>query len=422
MAGWDAEGRGTLKRGGAGEQMTVGAPAIGHRAARLTQLRVITGGVLALATAMGIGRFAYTPILPAMQQAAGLSTSNAGLLASANYAGYMVGAMLLAFVPLRGGRRQMLLGCLLLVPLLTAAMALTTSMLLWGLLRFASGVVSAGVFILASGAVLQALVRHGGASRSGWLYAGVGVGIATSGIVVHVAGDWLGWRGDWFALAAIAALLVVPCWYWLPRSTTPTRAGSAEPPHLRRVLHRGLTPLFVAYFLEAVGYIITGTFLVAIVETTPGLEGTGASVWVVAGLAGIPAAVVWSALGARFGVGRALVLAYLLQACGLLLPIMGGLGANYVAAMLFGGTFIGVTALTMTLAGRLAPQRSVELIGLLTVIYGIGQIVGPLLAAELERRANSFTPALIVASGLVLLGGGLMALYEAQRLRAEAAM
>jgi predicted MFS family arabinose efflux permease len=379
-----------------------------------SQARVLAGGVIALAAAMGIGRFAYTPILPAMQQSVGLSTSDAGILASANYAGYLAGALLLIVVPLRRGRPQLLMGCLLTVPLLTAAMAMTEDLTLWALLRFASGVTSAGVFILASAAVLQALAMHGAAARSGWLFAGVGLGIAISGLVVHLASGRLGWRGDWLALAAIAAVLLIPCWHWLPHPQRVTESTLVAPTRLRQQLHRGLLPLFAAYFLEAVGYIVAGTFLVAIVETTPGLSGAGASVWIVVGLAGIPAAVVWSMLGARMGVARALVLAFGLQACGLVLPIAGGLAPAYLSAVLFGGTFIGITALTMTLAGRIAPQRSTELIGLLTAIYGIGQIIGPLLAAFLERRADSFAPALLVAAGLVLAGGGLMALYEAR--------
>ncbi|MHB8647667.1 MAG: YbfB/YjiJ family MFS transporter [Thermomicrobiales bacterium] len=105
---------------------------------------------------------------------------------------------------------------------------------------------------------------------------------------------------------------------------------------------------------------------------------------------------------------RALTVAYTAPACGILLPIAGGVGVAYASAILFGGAFIGITALTLTLAGPLAPHACAEIIGLLTVAYGVGQIIGPMLAASLARRAHSFTPALIVASAVVLVGGILM--------------
>src|SRR5690606_19603801 len=100
------------------------------------------------------------------------------------------------------------------------------------------------------------------------------------------------------------------------------------------------------------------TFLVAIVEDMPGLRGAGAWVWIVAGLAVIPSAALWSMLGGRFGFARALVAAFVLQAVGVALPLAGGAPAAFASAVLFGGTFAGITALTLTLAGFLSPGRA----------------------------------------------------------------
>ncbi len=378
---------------------------------RMGTLRTLSGGCLALAAAMGIGRFAYTPILPAMQRSVGLGTGTAGLLASANYAGYLAGALLIAVAPPGLPRRRILVGCLVTVGITTALMAVTTDALAWGAIRFLSGVASAGVFVLASGLVLGELRRQRRIALAGWLYAGVGVGIATSGLVVRAATDTLGWRGDWLALAAVALAAVYPCGRWLPRPGAEVASSAAAQGRSDRLPGHALALLFGAYFLEAVGYIVTGTFLVTIVNRTPGLEAAGATVWIVVGLAAVPAAVLWTAAAARLGLARALTLAYCAQACGILLPIAGGLGADYASAILFGGTFVGITALTLTLAGRLAPHRTAELIGLLTAAYGVGQIIGPVLAASLASRAHSFTPALIVASAVVFLGGLLMVAF-----------
>jgi len=389
--------------------------------------RLLVAGGAALAVAMGIGRFAYTPILPAMEAAAHLDTNQAGLLASANYAGYLAGALATAIIP-RAARGRVLVVSLLAVVVTTALMAGTTSLAAWGVIRFLSGLASAGVFVLASGIVLDALRRQGRASLSGWLFSGVGVGIALSGAVVRVAGGALGWRGEWLALALIAAVALYPSWRWLPlargAAATTTRARpittareqpittARERPILSRAVRAALALLLLAYLLEGLGYIVTGTFLVAIVERMPGLGGFGPSVWIVVGLAAAPSGVLWAGLAARIGYARALALAYVVQACGIGLPLLGGAGAALLSAVLFGGTFIGISTLTLTLAGQITPRRSAGLIGLLTAAFGLGQIAGPLLAGVLAGHTHNFGPALTAAAAIVLLGGILMAALQ----------
>src|SRR5215216_5003534 len=156
------------------------------------QLLPLLGGILALAAAMGIGRFAYTPLLPAMQQAAGLDPTQAGLLAAANYAGYLVGALLAAFAVPAAGRTRILLVSAVGVAATPAMMATTTDLATWSVVRFIAGLASAGVLVLASGLVLDDLRRQGRASLSGWLFSGVGLGIVVSGAVVRLTGETLG--------------------------------------------------------------------------------------------------------------------------------------------------------------------------------------------------------------------------------------
>jgi predicted MFS family arabinose efflux permease len=373
----------------------------------------LLGGILALAAAMGIGRFAYTPLLPAMQEAAGLDPTQAGLLAAANHAGYLVGALFTVVAVRASARNRVLLVSAFAVALTTALMAVTTNLAAWSVVRFVSGLASAGVLVLATGLVLDDLRRQGKASLSGWLFSGVGLGIVVSGLVVRLTGESLGWRGDWLLLALLATAAVYPCWRWLRRAVQENALSPSSP--LAPAPARGHTVpvahvlLFAAYFLEGIGYIVTGTFLVAIVDGTPGLRGIGADVWIVVGLAVIPSAVLWSALGGRIGYARALAFAYALQAAGIVLPILGGPGAAFSSAVLFGGTFAGITALTLTLAGHLAPSRSAQLIGMLTAVFGVGQMIGPVLGGVIADRAQDFTPALAAASVCVLAGGALMA-------------
>jgi MFS family permease len=189
----------------------------------------------------------------------------------------------------------------------------------------------------------------------------------------------------------------------------PTSLPAPAPPARSHAVPIAHVLLFAAYFLEGIGYIVTGTFLVAIVDGTPGLQGIGADVWIVVGLAVIPSAVLWAALAGRAGYARALVGAYLLQEIGIALPIAGGAGAAFASAVLFGGTFAGITALTLTLGGHLEVSRSARLIGMLTAAFGLGQMIGPVLGGAIAHRAQDFAPALAAAAVCVLTGGVLMA-------------
>jgi predicted MFS family arabinose efflux permease len=378
------------------------------------RLLPLLGGILTLAAAMGVGRFAYTPLLPSMQKAAGLDPTQAGLLAAANYAGYLVGALLAALAVPASARTRLLLVSAVAVAVTTALMAVTTGLAAWSVVRFVAGLASAGVLVLATGLVLDDLRRQGRASLSGWLFSGVGLGIVVSGVVVRLTGGTLGWRGDWLLLALLSTAAIYPCWRWLPRAVRenappPTSLPAPAPPARSHAVPIAHVLLFAAYFLEGIGYIVTGTFLVAIVDSTPGLQGIGVDVWIVVGLAVIPSAVLWGALAGRAGYARALAGAYVLQAIGIALPIAGGAGAAFASAVLFGGTFAGITALTLTLGGHLEVSRSARLIGMLTAAFGLGQMIGPVLGGAIAHRAQDFAPALAAAAVCVLTGGVLMA-------------
>ncbi|HYH19316.1 MAG TPA: YbfB/YjiJ family MFS transporter [Azospirillum sp.] len=364
-------------------------------------VRVLVGGVLMLAVAMGVGRFAYTPILPAMQAATGLGGDGAGLLASLNYLGYLVGALGAGLVPHGAVRTAVFRTALVASVATTAAMGLTADFLLWSVLRFASGVASAGVFILGIAMVLDALTRAGRDALAGWMYTGVGLGIAGSGLFVALFGGRLGWDGDWLALGALCALLAAPVWLNVREpagvhASAPKAGGGGR-------MSTPLILLTVAYFLEGGGYIVTGTFLVAMLKQMPDTAAVGEAAWMVAGLAAAPAGLLWAAAGRRIGLWRALILAHLLQAVGILLPLAGGPVPALVSAALFGVTFLGIVTLAFMLGRTLSAGGSARVIGALTSAYGLGQILGPLPAGIAVARTGSFDTALFGAAAAVLL-------------------
>ena len=358
-------------------------------------------GALALAAAMGIGRFAYTALLPATQRALEMADDVAGALASANLVGYLAGVLLARRLVVRPERGAALRLGLAATVAATALGAATTSILAWAVLRTLAGLASGLVFVLASAAPLEAAAAHGGI-----LYAGVGVGIALSGAVAALS-PAAAFAIPWTVLAAAAAALAWPAWSRL--ATTPGATSPVAGPAPGRA-ELGLRRLAAAYFLEGLGYIVCGTFAVAAVRRTPGLERLAPWTWVLTGLAAAPSALLWAAAGNRLGLRRALAAAYLLQAAGMALPALWRSGTAALAgAALFGGTFMGITTLAMAAGRALAPEAPGRMVATLTAVYGVGQVLGPLLAGSLSRRVGDHGPAVLAAAAAVGLGGALLA-------------
>lgn len=378
--------------------------------------QVVLAGMLIMAVVMGIGRFAFTPILPSMRDEFRLSATALGALASANYLGYMVGALISAAPFLHRWRRRVVGGGLLLVIGVTAGMALTTAMPAWLLLRFLAGVASAGVFVFASAAVIGWFVQQKRPELVGFFFSGVGLGIACSGAVILLVQRLTGgqaWRVEWLGAALLAILLAIPTLRWLPQETLSTASAKPEVA-APRAPSLPLLLLAVSYFLGGIGYIVAGTFIVAIVGAVPGLENLGAGAWILVGLAAFPSTPLWTRVAVTIGRMKALGLTYLIMAVGLLLPALFAQPAAAVAStLLFGATFIGFGALTVAEAQHLAPPRqAARTIALLTVVFGLGQVAGPLLAASLASPSGDFRFSLLMA-GLVVIVAALCALASA---------
>lgn len=374
----------------------------------LSNTRLLAAGAAALALAVGIGRFAYTPVLPAMQAATGFSTTIAGWIAGWNYLGYLLGALVAARLATHGRRSAIMLGSVAASILTTAAMGATTSVALWCALRLVSGLASAGVLVISSSIVLEALAKAARPHLMGVHFSGVGTGIAISGLVVALGVGALDWRGLWFVLAGVSvalALMVLP----LGRSHRVPPRGSVSTPSE----HFSAALLVASYFLEGLGYVVTGTFLVAIAKQMPSIGGAAESLWIVVGLAGAPSTLLWSRLAARWGAPAALIAAHLVQAAGIVLPVLSGsLWVALVAAVFFGGTFMGITAIIVAFGGRVS-RRPARMIGLLTAAFGLGQMIGPVIAGWLAERQGGFDGSLLLAAGAVVLGALLLALGRA---------
>jgi predicted MFS family arabinose efflux permease len=374
---------------------------------------VALGGCLALAAAMGIGRFVYTPILPFMVEGLGLSQAEAGIIASANFLGYLLGALAAAKASLPGGRRRWFLIALAISALTTAAMAASAAVPWFLLLRFASGVASAFVLVFSSALVLDRLTAAGRTGLWALHFAGVGLGIAGSAVLVAaLAAQGLGWRGLWLASGALALLALIAVLRLVPAEQepppAPKRNGKAQP-------NPRLAALIGAYGLFGFGYVITATFISTFVRLTPELQWLEPYVWLTVGLAGIPSVAIWGWIARRIGNGRAFAVACFVEGIGVALSVLGsGAAAVLFAAALLGGTIMGITALGLVHARSLStgdPRRS---IALMTAAFGLGQMIGPSFAGFAYGIGQSFTLPTLVAAGALLIAFALTMEWRAR--------
>ncbi len=364
-------------------------------------LGVAIGGCIALAAAMGIGRFAYTPILPFMVEGLGLSAEQAGILASVNFLGHLAGALFGAFAHLPGGRRPWFLASLAVCAASTFAMGLTETMPVFLVLRFVGGVTTALVLVLSSALVLDRIAASDRFGLSVIHFAGVGVGIAFSALLIAgLAYAGIGWSGLWLACGAIS-LAVVALTAWLVPG-----APEAPPPKAEKGggINGRLIAIIVAYGLFGFGYVITATFINTIVRFSPAVSVLEPYVWFIVGIAAAPSVAAWAWVGRRIGNDRAFALACIVEAIAVVASVFDTSRlAVLAAALLFGGTLMGITSLGLMLARALSRGDPRRAMAMATAAFGVGQMVGPTFAGYAHRMTGSFVlPSLAAATMLVV--------------------
>jgi predicted MFS family arabinose efflux permease len=368
-------------------------------------LALACGGLAAMAAALGIGRFVYTPILPAMLGPLSWSKADAGLVASANFLGYFLGALLAGHALVAARPRLWLLTALAISAVSTIAMAMPSDIASFAALRFIGGIASALVIVCASTLVLERLAFSGRGPLSAIHFAGVGLGILMSAIAVSATlASGAGWRSLWIVAGAISGLAAVMAAWLIPVAqhvTAPPRQKAADT-HPSR-----LGAMVVAYGLFGFGYVITATFLVTIVRGADDVRVLEPWVWVLFGLAAIPSVAVWTWLGQRIGIMNAYGVACIVEAVGVAASVEWvTIPGVCVSALVLGGTFMGLTALGFMAARILSAENSHQALGRMTASFSIGQMAGPTLAGFLSEQSGSFrVPSLIAAAALIAAAG-----------------
>lgn len=365
-------------------------------------------GSVVLIVGMGYGRFAFTGILPLMLDEHILTLREGNLAASANYAGYLLGALMLARAR-PADAKWLNLASVLLTVLCLAAIAWLRSPLAIIALRGIAGVLSAVTLIAASLWLLQHMKHHNGAPI---LYSGVGMGIFLSAEFISLAKShaftspqiWLicaASAGLLFAL--VLRLLLSPSDYLIAyKPTVSAQAQGAEG-------QRGdAWKLLIIYGLAGFGYIITATYLPLFLSgSLTGIDPV--QLWALFGLAAVPSCFVWHKLALKLGYRRAFTINLMVQATGVILPAWShSLAFCMLSALLVGFTFMGTVTLALPEGRRLNHLVTFNMIAAMTATYGIGQIIGPLAAGVLYGLSGSFNAALGAAGGALFVAAALV--------------
>ena len=375
-----------------------------------SHLTVAVSGLAALAVVLGIGRFAFTPILPMMQADHGISVAQGGWLASVNYVGYLAGS-LFAMHPRVPARTAIRIG-LVLIAACTLAMGIEHRFAAWLILRAIPGFASGWVMVIVSAWILPRLAQAGREDLSGTVYAGVGTGIVFAGLACLVLLR-AGASSDtaWILLGVTAVGVTIAVWHVLgDESATGSERVPANSP--RDTISNW--QLVFCYGAFGLGYIIPATFLPVMAKQVIADAGWFAWAWPIFGAAATVSTVLAARLAGRFSHRNVWITGNLAMAIGILVPIaLPNLAGIAIAALCVGGTFMVNTMAGIHEARRVGGTHARALIGAMTSAFAVGQIIGPLLVAGLVHVPGGFSWALgISALPLLIAAYVLYTQYE----------
>lgn len=367
-------------------------------------LRVALIGAVTLALAMGVGRFAFTPILPVMRDDGLLTVSQGGLLASAHFLGYLMGAVSAAWLTV--SPRGLMRFSLVAIAATTFCMGFDVGEGGWLALRWLAGLCSAWVLVLTGNYYVQHLAAHRHDTRQAWVFAGVGAGIAAVGLgalllTVSGAGSMTTWRVFGALSAATAAVLC-----WTMGREIPVRHNRRAPAAVRQPLD---WTVISAYGAAGLGYIIPATYLPVMARETVASPWIFGAVWPVFGAAAFASTPLAARLQHHLSNRAVWSSSQFVMAAGLVLPaVVPNIVAIAFAGLCVGGTFMVITMAGIREAHRIAPDAPMTHVAALTAAFALGQMIGPGLAGVLYDITGDFDSALWLTSVVLAATGGLL--------------
>ena len=375
---------------------------------RNSNVSILLAGIIALIVGVGVARFVFTSLLPPMLEDY-LSVSFAGVLASINYIGYLAGSILAVFIKDVNTKVKLFRFGMILCVFTTLLLGISTNDTIWMISRILAGFGAAMALVVGSAIVMSKLNIPNKTKAMGIHFSGIGFSILVSDLIVRAVFYFDGtWQFSWVVLTIFAFFISMYSMYILSYDKN-VQQNSVKHKIDKSIFSPFVIILILAYFCEGVGMVVQGTFLPDIINSLDGLEGFGSFTWTIVGLAGIPSCIIWMVLAHKYGSVNIIMLAMALQVLGILISALtNNMYLNLFSGILYGGTFVGLVALFMSLGGKLAANNPVLLMGALTTAYGIGQVLAPLYSVALIEKFNNYDYALyltafIVSSGIVLL-------------------
>ena len=380
----------------------------------LTPMWVVFGLAMGPVVSLGLSRFAYALLLPAMRSDLGWSFSDAGALNTANAAGYLAGALVAAPVGRRFGDKAVFVLGLLLTSIATGVSGLSANFTALLVLRLIAGLTGAMAFVSGAG-LTSAAAAGGSASRAptllGVYFSGAGIGITASALAVPPLLATMGWRAGWVILGGLALAATLYGWLVMRRITGQSngvlsaRGGWS----LRSMAYQ-----LVAYCLYGAGYIAYATFIIAYLRSSGGFDTSSVTAfWTILGVSAVAAAFAWGPILGRLKGGHGAAATISMVTIGAALPLLWPTPTGaYLSAILFGGSFLAVIAAVTSFARRAAePHAWTAAIGALTIAFGIGQCIGPVVSGSLSDGPNGIRSGLWLSVG-ILLAAAIIAAFQ----------
>lgn len=374
-------------------------------------LLALFAGSAALVVVHALGRFAYTPLLPYLLDDGLLSLEQGARLATWNYVGYLIGALLALLLAAPARLRIALPLALLANAAITLAQAFCADVLGLLLLRLANGISNGLVFVLAPALVLEWLARRERASLSGLVYLGFAAGLLLTSWLAEAPAAFLHGAERWWPMAGLAVpLALLSCVLLLRLHIPPAPARTHAATPSRRLFDRASTPLFLAYAGAGLGYILPMTFLPTLAnQLLPAGDPLIGRVWLWTALACLISVPTWNYLGAHLGDRAALFGTYLQQGIGCAAPLLWPNATGVlICALLVGGGFIGSVLLTQRLARGLQPHQGPRLSAALIALYGGAQLSGPWLAELWLQAGGTLVQSFVLGLGAFVWSIGWM--------------
>lgn len=361
---------------------------------------------LAPTVGLGIGRFGYSLVLPDMRDTLGWSYSTAGFMNTINAAGYLAGALFASKLVNRFGLSAVVrwgtMACV--ISLLLCAASGNFAVLSFA--RLLAGLGAALAFV--AGGALATTIAQSQPERSAFLlslfYAGPGIGIFSSGLIAPFLLQGFGpgsWWIVWLGLAAISIVMSIPLLTTRMEADTGIATGTPERFAIRPVLI-----YLVAYFMFGAGYIAYMTFMIAYVRDAGGSAAAQSAFWCLIGASAFFTPWVWRGVLARGQSGRAMAIILGVNAVGAGLPLLGHSPLLLaISALVFGVSFFAVVASTTAFVRFNYPQVAwPNAIAAMTIVFGIGQTLGPTVVGAITDAMGSLSYALNVSAATLAVG------------------